>query len=504
MKYLFAGIGIVLLIASAVTALMMPEQQTGRPIIYWVTDANPARIEQIKLFEQWMVQNGHVTPDGRSAVELRLDTANNDATKKINQSGSGVAGDVMDMNAGGEVRYFQSMGVLADLTDSAKEMGFDSSHTYDAAHDEIVVDHRQFAFPCNVNAHGYWLNNEVFGKAGVVPPTWRWTFDDFERIGKDLCARANAGRNRREVFLTDQFDSAAGTRSLGVDRFNETMTRCTLDDRRYVALLERVYKWTFVDHIMPQPEDMEAFSAQQAGYLGNSFQLFNRGNLALIYSARYALIEFRQFNESRRSHGQEPAALSVVEPPNGGFPNASVMSRAAAVFRGSPNPKYAKLFMAFLVSREYNMQIVEDADSLPPDPAYTKIPAFTHPPKHPEEWGVHEPWAKLAETIAIPVSYSPFILDRVATRIQNDQITAYMAGRSSAGDAARRTVQEIDAEIDLRLKEDPALSRLYRQRLIDQQRIDELRAKGQRVPPELISNPFHRMYYAHMGWLAKE
>lgn len=500
MKYLFLAFAILLVVASAVTALMMPEQQSGRPIIYWVTDPNPARIEQIHLFEQWMVRNGHTDAQGRSAVELRLDTANNDPSKKIIQSVSGVAGDVMDLYSGGEIRYFQSMGVLLDLTEDAHQFGFDPSQTYPAVDHEITVEGRQYSFPCNVSTHAYWVNNEVFRQAGMEPPAWEWSLDDFERIGKELVAKANVGRPRREVFLTSQIEYLTVLRSMGLDRFNETMTRCALDDPRYVELLQRIHRWTFVDHILPQSEDLEAMASQQAGYGGNAFQLFNRGNLAMLYSGRYALIQFRAFNDARRRRGEAPLDMSVVECPNGGFPNTSIAARSAAIYRGSPHQEYAKLFLAFLAGEEYNMQIVDDADSLPPGPRFARTEAFARPPKYPEEQGLHEPWAKLAETIAIPASYSPFVLDRVATRIQLDLIGAFMAGRGTAQEAAQRTVRDIQEEIELRLAENPALRELYEQRLADQKRIDELRARGETVPIELIANPFHRRYYVQKGW----
>lgn len=500
MKYLFIVFALILLIASGVTALMMPEQQSGRPIIYWVTDANPARIEQIRLFEQWMVRNGHTDDHGRCAVELRLDTANNDSSKKIIQSVSGVAGDVMDMYSGAEVRFFQSMGVLADLTDDARRLGFDPSHTYPAAVDELVIDDRQYAAACNVSAPAYWVNNAVFKDAGVAPPAWRWTLDDFERIGRELCDKANAGRSRREIFLSNQFDFAASLRSLGLDRFNETMTRCTLNDRRYVDLLERVRRWTYVDRILPRPEDIEGLGSQQAGYGGNAFQLFNRGNYAMIHSGRYALIQFRSFNETRRLRGMPPMDLSVVEPPHGGFPNASIVSRAATVFRGSRHPQYARLFLSFLTSEDYNMQIVEDADSLPPDPAYARTEAFTHPSQYREEWNAHEPWSRIARTIAIPSSHSPFIIDRVAGRIQIDLLNAYMAGRASAEQTAAQTASQINAEIESQLAENPSLRALYDRKRENQKRIDELRARNEVIALELIDNPFHRRYYAEKGW----
>jgi multiple sugar transport system substrate-binding protein len=398
------------------------------------------------------------------------------------------------------MNYFNSMGVLEDVTDAARKLGFDPSHTYASAYDEIVIDGRQYCFPCNISAHGMWVNKDVFEKAGMSPPPWNWSLDEFERMGKELVRKANVGRSRREVFIAGDQELPSLLRSVGLDRFNETMTACVLDDPRYVDMLKRVYRWTFVDNIIPRPEDNEALSAQQAGYGGNQLSWFNRGNIATMHSGRYALIQFRQFNDARRQRGEKPLSLGVVQHPNGGFAVSSLGARSVVVYVGSPNKEYAKYFLAFLASQEYNMQVVADADSLPPDPAYARTEEFLRPAKYPEEHGVHEPWARLANEIAIPGSYSPFVLDRVATRIFITQRERFMSGQDTAEQVARRTEHMINAEIQRRLHEEPTLKPLYGQRVADQKRIDELRAKGEPVPLNLITNPFHRKYYVAMGW----
>ena len=75
MKTLFASLFVIMVIASVGTVLTLPDAQTDVPVIYWVTAPNPARIEQIELFHEWLVHNGHTTEDAKPCVELRLDTA---------------------------------------------------------------------------------------------------------------------------------------------------------------------------------------------------------------------------------------------------------------------------------------------------------------------------------------------------------------------------------------------------------------------------------------------
>lgn len=59
MKWVFLVCAIVLAAASYFTWRSMPEQQSRVPVIYWVTDPNPARFEQINLFHRWLIENGH-------------------------------------------------------------------------------------------------------------------------------------------------------------------------------------------------------------------------------------------------------------------------------------------------------------------------------------------------------------------------------------------------------------------------------------------------------------
>ena len=93
------------------------------------------------------------------------------------------------------------------------------------------------------------------------------------------------------------------------------------------------------------------------------------------------------------------------------------------------------------------MQIVHDADALPPNPAYTQTEAFIHPPDHPEEWNVHEPFAQAARTIAISIPVSPYVLDSTVERIFGDARDGYMADQMTAEQAAQQAAARIDAEI---------------------------------------------------------
>jgi len=559
MKYFFVVCLGVLIAASVFTHSISPETQSEIPVLYWVTDPNPARVLQVSTFQEWLRQNGY--PE----FEVRVDTANADASKMLIQGVSGVGSDIIGHCGGQRMRYFRKVGLLTDVTTWAKELNFGPEYTFPAMKPELTVDGRQYAFPCNVYAHMLWVNEGTFAQYGVPLPPKRWTFEEFEQHGKQFVEAANKGKTRRTIFFVNGPHSRIWRRSMGLDVYNETMTRCILDDPRNVELLKRIHRWTYEDRIVPSAADREAF-ATESGYGGSSFQLFNSGNYAMVWCGRYALIQFREFG------GLD---LAVSEPPHGGFPVTSTGTRAAAIYVGGKHRDLAKYFLSYLASEAYNMNIVRDADALPPNPKYTKTEAYRRPlpllpdlkalfgyadhetqavhdfekrfyavtdtidrttpvdpaklpqPPKPDsmspeayeeclrefheiylkhmstymkEWGCHEAFAQAVEEIAIPVSSSPFVLESVAFRLISWSEEAFMADRETAEETARQMAERVNQEIERTLVENPKLRPRHEELSDLQEKIDQRRGAGQRVPLDWITNPFYRRYYVARGW----
>jgi multiple sugar transport system substrate-binding protein len=372
MKYLFCCLLALLLIASFVTYRMTPGVSGDTPLLYWVTDPNPARKLQVSTFQSWLEKNNY------PSYRLEVDTANMTADKVLIQAVSGVCADIVGHTGGNNMRLRHAVGMLEDVTDWAAELGFGTDKTYAAMEPELTVGGRQFAFPCNVYAHMYWVNKETFEKYNLPLPPKRWTFDEFEEMGKRFVDAANEPGKPRMYFFLDGVDLTRMARSLGLSRYNETMTACTLDDPRMAQVLKLYYKWTYEDRIIPSLADRQSFSTN-AGYGGATAQLFNSGNYALYRTGRYALIQLREFSLERQKDGRGPLRLAVAEPPHGGFPNVSTGTRAAAIYKAGEHKDLAKYFLAYLASEDYNMNIVRDADALPPNPEFTTTEAFRRP-----------------------------------------------------------------------------------------------------------------------------
>lgn len=490
MKRLFLICFFVMAIAGLVTWLTEPDMGSDVPVIYWATDPNPARIEQVARFHEWLVANGHTTANGKPNVELRLETVSADR-KGVIQGVSGVSADIMDCS----IPWYQSIGLLADVTEAAATYQFGIDQTYTALEPLLTVDGRQYGFPCNVNVRGLWVNVDTFAKLGMEPPPVTWDFATFERIGKEFVQRANTPGKRQTVFFTNYIQDAymirALHRSLGASEFNETMTRSGLEHEGYAQTLAKIYQWTYVDHIAASAAEESAFAAE-SGYSGAGMALFNRGNYGMYIIGRWCLIRLRQF--------AKPPQVLMSYFPFGEFPNAVIGTRAAGVYAGSKHLDKAKLFLAYLASEAYNSQIVSSADALPPNPAYTRTAAYRQPVDYPNEWGAHEVPSTGAETIAIATSTSPFLPSATVERYKKMAIDKVMAKLMSPQEAGREAAQRINAEIDLTLKDSSRLRRKYEELVKVQDKIDQYRKAGKKVPLQWIKNPFYRRYYVDKGW----
>lgn len=346
-------------------------------------------------------------------------------------------------------------------------------------------------FPDNVAVRMLWVNKDAFAKAGVPEPPTRWRFQQFEQLGRRFVEAANRGKARQTVFFADDIPRQLMYRSLGLSQYNETLTACDLNDPRYVRVLKLKHKWIYQDHLLPTPGQQQSMQSQ-AGFGGAGPQMFVKGRYAMFYSGRYMVMQFRQMQEPR---------LDVVEVPNGGFANALTTTRAAAVYTGSAHTKLAALFLQYLASQRYNMQIVEDGDALPPVPKYTQTEAFLRPPKYPNEWGCAGKFVEEMRSTAIGSATSPFLLQTSAMRIIQNWQDEFDNDLVSAEQAARSTAEQINQRIARNVARKKELQPLYQKRIELQRKIDARLKAGRKLPAKWVLNPFYRRYYKSRGML---
>lgn len=452
----------------------------GAPVVYWVTDPNPARLEQVALFREWLKKRGE------KDIDVRVDAVSPGGNKVVVQGVSGIAGDMIDMG-GAAIHRYQPMGILANLSPVFKAAGLPEVGTFPVLADELTVDGNVYATPCNVFVQLYLVNNAVFASAGMPPPPSRWTFAEFERLGKDFVARANAGRKRREVFFASKIDAVTLARSAGLPKYNETLTLPWADTNALAALNRLIHKWTYEDHLVPSEAERASLSVEQ-GYGDSEFQLMHRGYYAMVYSGRHALIQLRKM--------QPAIPLTAVESPHGGFPNVFISARSLAMYAGGHFKPQAARFFAFLRSEEYSMHIVCDADGMPPNLAVLDRPEMLSPAGHENEWDLHRAFVKLTRESAIAQEISPFL---VGANLRMKATQAYMSGVGTAETAARDVYEGTIEEIRKYTQRTPERQRDYRAALEVQKKIDDLKARGEKIPASWIANPFLRAYYKSKG-----
>ena len=485
----------VLTAASAALYWTLPDQRSPVPVLYWITQVDTVKLETIARFKTWLHDRG-LPP-----VEVRIDNVNQDPVKKLAQGLTGVGADLFDIYTF-ETELFSQSGMLMDVTEAAHAGGYGPEATYPALYSEMVVNGRQYGFPRNTGGNLIWINRDTFARYGVPEPSAHWTWDEFEQLGKKLVTAANPPGTRERVYFIQAFQSLSPTllrRGLGLDIFNETMTRCALDDPRNAEVMRRQYRWVVELHLIPTLAEQMVMAAD-AGRKGDEwFYLYTKGRYAMLLCDRWALLRLRELPTVRSR---------VVEPFNSGFRNMEFDCGIISAYAGTKHPVEARQFLQFLASEPFNLLVAESGDALPPLPQYVHTEAFLHPPDHPEAWGVHEAFAKTAPEIGIAYARSPFVqtgtLYRPVTGIDQQVYDAVMAGRLSPEEAGRVEAARVDAEIALNVRADAKLKQQYDELIKVQAKIDALRAAGRPVPVAWITNPFHRAYYKAKGWLAVE
>ena len=487
MKLFFAACVVGLGLLSAALFLTQSDREGDVPVITWITQNDENKRAIVDTFHQW-IKDQKLPP-----VELRIDNTNQDPTKKLVQGVSGVGADLLDLYLY-ETDLFPATGMIADLTEDAKRMGFGPEATYPALYDDVITLGRQYTFPRNTGVTLFWVNRGTFAKYNVPTPPWRWNSDEFEALGRRFVAAANLPGTRQRVYFANGVSRDVLRRGLGLTTFNETGTFCTLDDPRNVTVLTRVRKWVVEDRLFPTKEEDAAMAADITGY-GSMFSHFTSGRFAMIYTGHWAFIMIRPRGVFQ---------LAAVEPPQDGFPNTEMGAGGVGVYEGTKHREHALRFMQFLASEPFNRLIVRQADSLPPVPKYAETEEFLHPQGRENEWGVHGAFAQSGRETGILYSRSPFVLFSQTFRIEMETYEAMIAGRLTPAEAAKQMADRINTEIRLTVARNDRLRALYEERLELQRQIEARRAAGRPVPAAWVTDSFHRAYYQKHGWLEEE
>lgn len=447
----------VLLCLTVVAAIWRPKPaDPSKTPIVWVSDNNPARTEQIAEFNREHPQ-----------YNLVLDYGNAGLQKLVLQSSSGVGPDVMDFGDD-QLEALVQAGVLWDVTDEAAKRGFSSqADTWPTAATSMILDGRQYAYPCNAGSNILIYNKNVFDQFGVPYPKGLMTIDECLALATKLDTFASGQTKPGSQGIHGI--SGLGWRILFELQRGEYFS----EDGKPVLANSPELKRAFQLHkdlifkyrVMPTTVESKAMSGQGGWGVGNLNQ-FAAGKFAMIVTGDWSLNAFgRTYQQQMKDHVAQPLRLGAVLIPRFADlkPSYRVTCRLNGINVHSPRREQALAFLQYLAGPEYAKQINESSDYLPGNPKYADLGVEPGPPDL-ARLEMHEA-TKQAVNCGYTQRRSPFLLTSDIIRVMDAQIGRLESDPTLSVDELLQSAQdEVDVLLKRNLSRDPRTKQLYEQR----------------------------------------
>lgn len=484
MKNIFLFIlGALIAFSQFVSWKTAPDGSTSNlPVVYWVTDTNPIRPVQVAQFRAWLKAKGF--PD----VDLRIDVNNRNPQKMVLQGVAGVAGDLLE-DYPYHYHYLDAIGIIEPIADLEARFGYPDSDRFPALLNELTNEKGQIAFPADFRVTAYLVNVDAFKRAGMKAPPITLQIDEFEKMGVEYVARANAGSRRREYFFASSVDLDGMRRSGGWSPFNETMTGSAVRHPAALRTFQRLKRWTEELHLLPSSAEAESMVVGGAGEA--NVQLLHRGTYAMSLALPMAMA-------TTRAMAGSPTWSAMVTPYEK-IPYGPATARSVLVYKGSRNKEAVRHFLAFLRSDEYNLSVVKDCVDMPPSRRYMTHPDLLRPAAWTNEWEMHERFSKISLDHSWPRDFSPYALFENYGRSFGKASQAFTSGVITAEEAVAQMHNGVETEIARFMKTHPELQAAFDEGRARQKKIDEAKAAGKKVPLALVNNPFLKKWYTVTG-----
>jgi multiple sugar transport system substrate-binding protein len=419
-----------------------PSGPPGTVELVWVSDDNPARAEQIQLFERFAARHGH--PE----LRCRLDPGNGGMDKVIIQTVGGVGPDLFDIYGKTELTAYAEAGIPWDVTAKIRQAGIGPEILWPSMRDEVMHEGRQYVFPTNCGPFVLFYNKDVFDRAGVPYPKGDWTWDEFLTTCRRLTKRRANGRGI-ETYGAYGLELRELIWQNGGRVFSPQGTRCVVSSPEAVEAARWYVDLFAKEHVAPSPAE-EAAMATAGGWGQGDLTLFTTGRIALFRGGRWGLIRFRTIPGLR---------LGICPLPHRKRKAVQLAWRATAVNPRAPHPEEAFLFLRYLASRDYCEQINRSADANAPVQKYCQTPLFLHDPQHADE-DYNQLWI---DEMAVAHSFeqSPFVNPFVSDRILQTHTDTMRNGLETPEQSLRAAAAEINAQIARSLRKDERLRARY-------------------------------------------
>ena len=412
--------------------------------IRWSTDPNPMRSDQIAIYHQMF-------PRANAIVD-----ASSDPTKLIVQCATGVGPDVIDLGNDSMITDVQS-GILLDLTPYAKQMGFDPSKTYPALKDALIYQGHQYRFPANVWSNCVIYNKKDFDDHHVPYPKPGWTYADFIRTAEELQnnpstsgQKCMAVANMSDTWMVE--DLLVG---YGGHFFSPDGLVSALDDKPAESAMQFYSDLIYKYKIVPTPAESSAMSSQ-GGWGSGAMDWFYSGKAAMMEIGRWFIVQLPNYPNLQGNLG------CALLPRVGDRPSSGVTdTRAVGINAKSPHIRQDLEFLKYLASPQYSQQIIQDGDSLPPDPELAQTGQELADRYEPDP--SFEAIFIQAEKNARPLDYSPFIDPSQVDRWLTNTIQEVENNLMPPQAAMQSLADQIDQQIRVNLERRPDLQAKYQQ-----------------------------------------
>lgn len=357
----------------------------GKIPLTWVSDGNPARGAQIDAFNR-------ENPD----LRLELDSGNVGIQKIIMQCVSGVGPDIFDY-ANDQLEIYAEAGILWDVTDAAKEMGFFGKDAgWPAGAQTYTYKGRQYGFPCNIGPLTLIYNKNVFDHFSVPYPQGILTWDEFFSYAQRVSSRSNPkGAKGKDIYAITGLDWRIFFDSAGGQFFDEKGWLRIQDNADLRRAFEMQRDLIFKYRLAPTLIEAKQMSGQ-GGWGSGSLNQFANGRYAMIVTGHWALIAFeRAHDQQARRFGKgsdgfknlpdpldHPLRLGATLIPHfaGKNPRYRISSRIAGINSRSPHREEALKFLQYLAGPTYSRMLNEEADFLPGNPRFANLGVNPGPP----------------------------------------------------------------------------------------------------------------------------
>ncbi|HWD39261.1 MAG TPA: sugar ABC transporter substrate-binding protein [Fimbriimonas sp.] len=432
----------VLVAASlAVWRLQPPADPQGRLVLTWVSDLNPLRTEQAKLFEK-------LHPN----VRVNVDPDNGGVEKVIVQSLAGVGPDVYDaFDTFQTVAYVQS-GVALDVSSKLPQEGIDlKKEVYPGTFNTCFYEGKAYGVPTNVAVDGVWYHKDLLKAAGVEPPKTPWTWDKLIPIAQKLTLKNPDGTVRQYGFLYDNWNWADFFATFGALVFSPDGSRCVLDSKPAIDAVQVMHDLVYKYHVSPSPVEQSSM-ATQGGFGSGTITFFGAKRGAMALGGRWWLSTLRSY---------KGLDMGVLESPYGTQRKYHMYGRAVLVNPSSPHLREALEFQKFMADPQYLALINHQADGIAAFERANYLPSFEFDPDHPDEKD-NVVWRDIAAR-GIGWSVSPYLNANTASKLVQDQIDLVLADQKTAAQAMRDASKNIEEAMKVSLRDDPALKKRYEQ-----------------------------------------